>query len=65
MLQNIAILTGGQLLPEELGIKLENVEMSQLGKAKRVVIDKDSTTIVGEPETNPQLMAAAGSFVNR
>lgn len=47
ILQDIAILTGGQLIAEELGIKLENIGMDQLGKAKRVVIDKDSTTIVG------------------
>jgi chaperonin GroEL len=47
MLQDIAILTGGQLIAEELGIKLENVRADQLGKAKRVVIDKDNTTIVG------------------
>ena len=47
MLQDIAILTGGQLIAEELGIKLENVTIEQLGKAKRVVIDKDTTTIVG------------------
>ena len=47
MLQDIAILTGGQLIAEELGIKLENVGMDQLGKAKRVVLDKDTTTIVG------------------
>jgi chaperonin GroEL len=46
-LQDIAILTGGQLIAEELGIKLENVTIEQLGKAKRVVIDKDTTTIVG------------------
>ena len=46
MLQDIAILTGGQLIAEELGIKLENVTMEQLGKAKRVVMDKDTTTIV-------------------
>jgi len=46
MLQDIAILTGGQVIAEELGIKLENVTMEQLGKAKRVVMDKD-TTIVG------------------
>jgi chaperonin GroEL len=46
MLQDIAILTGGQLIAEELGIKLENLTIEQLGKARRVVIDKDSTTIV-------------------
>lgn len=47
MLQDIAILTGGQLIAEELGIKLENITTEQLGKASRVVIDKDTTTIVG------------------
>ena len=47
MLQDIAILTGGQLITEELGTKLEDVKLSQLGRAKRVVADKDSTTIIG------------------
>ena len=47
MLQDIAILTGAQVISEELGIKLENVAMEQLGRAKRVVIDKDNTTIIG------------------
>lgn len=47
MLQDIAILTGGELIAEELGIKLDNISIGQLGKAKRVVIDKDTTTIVG------------------
>jgi chaperonin GroEL len=47
MLQDIAILTGGQLIAEELGIKLENVTIEQLGKAQRAVMDKDTTTIVG------------------
>ncbi len=47
MLQDIAILTGGQLIAEELGIKLEAVTTEQLGKAKRVVSNKDNTTIIG------------------
>ncbi|KQU85714.1 molecular chaperone GroEL [Mesorhizobium sp. Root695] len=47
MLQDIAILTGGQVISEDLGLKLENVTMEQLGRAKRVVIDKDNTTIIG------------------
>lgn len=47
MLQDIAILTGGRMIAEELGIKLENVQLKELGTAKRVVIDKDTTTIVG------------------
>ena len=46
MLQDIAILTGGQVISEELGFKLENAVVSDLGSAKRVVIDKDDTTIV-------------------
>jgi len=46
MLQDIAILTGGQVISEDLGIKLENVTLKDLGTAKRVTIDKDNTTIV-------------------
>lgn len=46
MLQDIAILTGGQVISEELGLKLENVKIEQLGKARRVVSTKDNTTIV-------------------
>jgi chaperonin GroEL len=46
MLQDIAVLTGGQVISEELGFKLENAVVSDLGEAKRVVIDKDNTTIV-------------------
>lgn len=47
MLQDIAIMTGGELITEELGTKLEDVKLSQLGRAKRVVTDKDTTTIIG------------------
>src|SRR5436190_8127770 len=47
MLEDIAVLTGGQVISEELGIKLENVTLEMLGRAKRVRIDKESTTIVG------------------
>jgi chaperonin GroEL len=47
MLQDMAILTGGQVVSEELGLKLENVAIEQLGSAKRVVVDKDNTTIIG------------------
>jgi chaperonin GroEL len=47
MLEDIAILTGGRVLSEELGVKLENVEAAHLGRAKRVVVDRDSTTIIG------------------
>jgi len=47
MLQDIAALTGGQVLSEDLGLKLENLTVEQLGSAKRVVVDKDNTTIIG------------------
>jgi len=46
MLEDIAILSGGEVITEEMGLKLENTKLSQLGHARRVVIDKDSTTIV-------------------
>jgi chaperonin GroEL len=46
MLEDIAILTGGQMISEELGIKLESISIKDLGSAKRIVIDKDNTTIV-------------------
>jgi chaperonin GroEL len=46
MLQDMAILTGGQVIAEELGLKLENVTLKDLGRAKRVKIDKDNTTII-------------------
>ncbi len=47
MLEDIAILTGGKVIAEELGIKLENITLNDLGRAKRIVVDKDNTTIVG------------------
>jgi chaperonin GroEL len=53
MLEDIAILTGGRAITEDLGIKLENIRMEDLGKAKKVTIDKDNTTIV-EGAGNPK-----------
>jgi chaperonin GroEL len=46
MLQDIAILTGGQAITEDLGLKLENITLADLGRAKRITVDKDNTTIV-------------------
>jgi len=46
MLKDIAVLTGGEVLSEELGVKLENIRLDDLGKAKKVVIDKENTTII-------------------
>jgi chaperonin GroEL len=55
MLQDIAVLAGGQVISEELGLKLENVTIDQLGKAKRVVVDKDNTTIIGGAGNRKQI----------
>jgi len=46
MLQDIAVVTGGQVISEDLGLKLESVELSQLGQAKKIVVTKDNTTII-------------------
>src|SRR5436853_231874 len=46
MLEDLAILTGGQVISEDLGLKLENVKLTDLGRAKRITVDKDNTTIV-------------------
>ncbi len=52
MLEDIAVLTGGKVITEDLGVKLENVEIDDLGSAKRITIDKESTTIIeGEGES--------------
>jgi chaperonin GroEL len=53
MLEDIAILTGGEVITEEMGLKLENTQLSQLGRARKVVVAKDTTTIIdggGDPE---------------
>ena len=47
MLQDMAALTGGTVVSEEIGLKLENVQLAELGQARRVVVDKDNTTIIG------------------
>jgi chaperonin GroEL len=53
MMEDIAILTGGEVITEELGLKLENTQLNQLGRARRVVITKDNTTIVdGDGDTD-------------
>src|SRR5512146_1469367 len=57
MLEDIAILTGGQLISEDLGIKLENVTTSMLGRAKKVIIEKEKTTIVHGAGKKPDIEA--------
>ena len=57
MLGDIAILTGGQVISEEVGLKLENVDLSLLGRARKVVVDKDNTTIVEGAGDNSEVKA--------
>jgi len=57
IMQDLALLTGGQVVSEELGIRLEDVRLEQLGKARRVVVDKDNTTLVGGAGDRAQLDA--------
>lgn len=57
MLEDVAVLTGGQVISEDLGVKLENVTIEQLGRAKRIVVDKDNTTIVGGAGNRKQIDA--------
>jgi chaperonin GroEL len=59
MLQDIAVLTGGQVISEDLGIKLENVTLQMLGRAKHVTIDKDNTTIVDGAGKKADIQARA------
>jgi len=60
MLEDIAILTGGKLISEDLGIKLENVQWNDLGDAKRVAIDKDNTTLVTDTDDKARKETIAG-----
>jgi chaperonin GroEL len=62
MLEDIAILTGGQLIAEDLGIKLENVTVNMLGRAKKVVIEKEKTTIVDGAGKKKDIEARVGQI---
>ncbi len=62
MLEDIAILTGGRLIAEELGIKLESLQLEDLGRAKRVIITKDHTTIIDGGGTQAQIEARIGQI---
>src|ERR687896_1155757 len=62
MLQDIAILTGGEMISEDLGIKLENVTVGMLGTAKRITIDKDATTIVDGAGTSETIKGRVGAI---
>jgi chaperonin GroEL len=62
MLEDIAILTGGQMISEDLGTKLENVKLEMLGRAKKIVIEKENTTIVDGAGQKPDINARIGQI---
>jgi chaperonin GroEL len=62
MLEDIAILTGGQLISEDLGIKLENVTLAMLGRAKKVIIEKEKTTVVDGAGKKKEIEARVGQI---
>jgi chaperonin GroEL len=62
MLEDIAILTGGQLISEDLGIKLENVTLQMLGRAKKIVIEKEKTTIIDGAGKKKDIEARVGQI---
>ncbi len=62
MLEDIGILTGGQVISEDVGIRLENVVVGMLGSARRVIVDKDNTTIVGGAGTTEDVQARIGQI---
>ncbi len=62
MLEDIAILTSGQLISEDLGIKLENVTLAMLGRAKKVIIEKEKTTVVGGAGKRKEIEARVGQI---
>jgi chaperonin GroEL len=62
MLEDIAVLTGGEVISDELGLKLENTDISQLGKAKTIKIDKDNTTIINGAGKNKDIQDRIGQI---
>jgi len=65
MLSDIAVSTGGQVITEDLGIKLESIELSQLGQARKVVIDKDTTTIIEGAGKKKEISARCDQLRNQ
>lgn len=65
MLEDIAVLTSGQLISEEIGLKLDNIELTNLGKAKRIVITKDDTTIVDGAGKSADVKARCNNIKNQ
>src|SRR6058998_2718700 len=62
MLADITVLTGGKMMSEELGLKLENTELSDLGHAKRIVVDKDNTTLIGGKGKHADIQGRIGQI---
>jgi chaperonin GroEL len=62
MMQDLAVLTSGQFIAEELGLKLENIGLDSLGRAKRIVVDKDNTTIIGGAGDKKAIEGRAGEI---
>jgi len=62
MLEDIAILTGGQVISEDLGIKLENIKLEDLGRAKKITVDKDNTTIVEGAGKNAEIQGRVNTI---
>ena len=65
MLEDIAVVTGGQVISEDIGIKLENVKITMLGSAKKVRIDKDNTTIVDGAGKKGDIQARVAQIKHR
>ena len=65
MLADMAVLTGGQVITEDLGIKLESIELSQLGQAKKIVVDKETTTIIEGAGTKKDIEARSSQIRNQ
>jgi chaperonin GroEL len=65
ILGDVAVLTGGEVVSEDLGLKLENVELNVLGKAKRIVVDKDTTTIIQGAGTRKDIKARVETIRNQ
>ena len=65
MMEDMAVVTGGQVIAEELGIKLENITLNDLGKARRIVMDKDNTTIVDGAGKRKDIEARCGEIRNQ
>ncbi|MFH1067480.1 MAG: chaperonin GroEL [bacterium] len=62
MMEDIAILTGGKMLSEDLGMKLENIQLEDLGRAKRIIVDKENTTIIEGAGKNTDIQGRVGQI---